>query len=139
MLSLSHAKAHAISISSTWGRIPDSNSLAARYSLHICQQPRAARAGPDSKDCQPINPPPVLQLMLTDSDTDLQAVVNELRSPFVVNCRLESATSPRRELSTITTCSYDGSCEIQRVLLGTSVASSFHTKDNPDSNPTSQP
>lgn len=31
------------------------------------------------------------------------------------------------------------SCEIQRVLLGTSVASSFHTKDDPDSDPMSQP
>ena len=107
-------------------------SAATRCILHLRQQPRAARAGPDGKDRRPIDPPPVLQLMMTDFNPDSQADVDELQSQFVVHCRLVSATSPRRDVSTLTSLGENGSREIQRLLLGTSVSSPFHTKDDPD-------
>ncbi|ETN39375.1 uncharacterized protein HMPREF1541_05598 [Cyphellophora europaea CBS 101466] len=105
---------------------------ATRFSLRIRQQPRAARAGPDGKDRRPIDPPPVLQLLMSNFDPQSQADLDELQSQFVVHCRLVSANPPRRDMSTLSSYSEDGSREIQRLLLGTSVASPFHTKDDPD-------
>ena len=108
--------------------------MSSRCSLHIRQQPRAARAGPDGKDRRPIDPPPVLQLLMTDFNPDSPADLEELQnSYYVVHCRLVSANSPRRDVSTLASTTEDGSKEIQRLLLGTAVASPQHTKDDPDS------
>jgi hypothetical protein len=111
---------------------PRLSSNALRCSLNIRQQPRAARAGPDGKDRRPIDPPPILQLMMAGFDPTSAADLEELQSQFVVHCRLVSANSPRRDVSTLAAFTEDGSREVQRLLLGTYVASPFHTKDDPD-------
>ena len=99
----------------------------------IRQQPRAARAGPDGKDRRPIDPPPVLQLVMSDFDQHSLDDVQELQSQFwVVHCRLISEHSPRRELSTLASTTEDGSKEIRRLLLGSTVASPLTTQDDPD-------
>ncbi len=104
-----------------------------RFSLHIRQQPRAARAGPDGKDRRPVDPPPVLQLLMTDFNMKDETEVEKLHSRYwVAHCRLVSASSPRHDISTLRSTGEDGSNETQRLLLGTSVASPFHTKDDPD-------
>lgn len=108
------------------------NPYASRCSLHIRQQPRAARAGPGGKDRRPVDPPPVLQLMINDFDPENEADVAEMRSQFVVHCKLVSATTPSRDLTIRTTVGEDGSRDLQRLLIGTDVASPFHTEDDPD-------
>lgn len=106
-----------------------------RCSLFIRQQPRAARAGPDGKDRRPIDPPPILQLLMEDFDPSPPADLAEMQSIFwVVHCKLVSAHPPRKDMSTLLLVSEDGSQEVQRLLLGTAVASPFHTKDDPDPN-----
>jgi len=80
-----------------------------------------------------IDPPPVLQLMINDFDHDSNSDQAELRSSFwVVHCRLISAHSPRKDLSTFSSISEDGIRETQRLLLGTTVASPFLCEDDPD-------
>ena len=97
------------------------------------QQPRAARAGPDGKDRRPIDPPPVLQLVMSDFKQHSLEDVQELQSQFwVVHCRLISEQSPRRDLSTLASTTEDGSQEIRRLLLGSTVASPLTTQDDPD-------
>lgn len=104
-----------------------------RCSLLLRQQPRAARAGPDGKDRRAIDPPPVLQLMMNDFDPNSPSDLAELRSSFwVVHCRLVSSQSPKKDLSTLSSVGEDGSREIQRLLLGTAVASPFFCNDDPD-------
>lgn len=110
-----------------------SNPNVPRCSLHIRQQPRAARAGPDGKDRRPIDPPPVVQLMMDDFDPSSAEDLQELQSQFwVVQCRLLSANSPRRDVSSLVSMSEDGSQERQNLLLGSSVASPTVTEDDPD-------
>jgi len=71
--------------------------------------------------------------MMTDFDPDLPSDVAELKKPFfVVHCRLISALSPRKDVSTLLKVSEDGSKETQRLLLGTSVSSPFVCMDDPD-------
>lgn len=130
----------AASSTSPWSRPgPDARSsgplrdpYADRISLYIRQQPRAARAGPDGKDRRPIDPPPVLQLMIKDFDATSEADIEQLHEQFVVHCKLVSANSPRRDVSTLASLAEDGSRDVQRLLLGMSAASPFHTKDDPD-------
>lgn len=121
---------------SAYSRAPSeisSNTFTSRCSLHIRQEPRAARAGPDGKDRRNIDPPPVLQLLLTDFDPNSPSDLSELKSNhYVVHCKLISAESPRRDVTTQTTLSEDGSRETSRLLLGTNVASPFFCADDPD-------
>jgi Velvet factor len=71
--------------------------------------------------------------MMTDFNIEDDDEVEELHSKFwVVYCRLVSVQSPRRDMSTLASTSEDGQKEIQRLLLGTAVASPFLTKDDPD-------
>ena len=68
-----------------------------------------------------------------DFDPENPADVAEIQnSYYVVHCRLVSAMSPHRDVSTLASTTEDGSNEIQRLLLGTAVASPHHTKDDPD-------
>ena len=113
------------------------NPYAARCSLHIRQQPRAARAGPDGKDRRPVDPPPIIQLLITDLDPQSAGDVEELHASFAVHCALISTSSPARDVSTTTVVGEDGSVEIQRLLLGNYVSSPFHTRDDP--NPETMP
>ncbi|KIW35391.1 uncharacterized protein PV07_02089 [Cladophialophora immunda] len=106
---------------------------ARRCHLHIRQQPRAARAGPDGKDRRAVDPPPVVQLLMDDFDPDNEVDVAELRSPFwVVHCRLVGAVAVNSDVSTQSYYTDEGQKEVQRLLLGTSVASPTHTADDPD-------
>lgn len=71
--------------------------------------------------------------MMTDFDPDSPADISELKSNhYVVHCKLISAESPRRDVTTHTTISEDGSRETSRLLLGTNVASPFFCADDPD-------
>lgn len=71
--------------------------------------------------------------MIDDFDTENDDDMNELRSSyFVVHCRLISATTPKKDLSTTQTLNEDGTVDIQRLLLGTTVASPFFCQDDPD-------
>ncbi|KAK5030284.1 hypothetical protein LTR13_008303 [Exophiala sideris] len=104
-----------------------------RCSLFIRQQPRAARAGPDGKDRRPIDPPPILQLLMDDFDPTDEEDVAEIKSPWwVVHCRLVGAESPELDVSTLHYFRDDGRKELQRLLLGTTVANPTPTQDDPD-------
>lgn len=71
--------------------------------------------------------------MMVDFDPSNPADLAELKSSFfVVHCRLVSAQSPRRDVSTLSTVSEDGSREIQRLLLGTAVSGPFFCQNDPD-------
>ncbi|KIX96948.1 uncharacterized protein Z520_07062 [Fonsecaea multimorphosa CBS 102226] len=113
--------------------ISPSFETAKRCHLHIRQQPRAARAGPDGKDRRAVDPPPVVQLLMDDFDPDNEADVAELKCPFwVVHCRLVGAVAVNSDVSTQSYYTDDGQKEVQRLLLGTTVASPTHTSDDPD-------
>jgi hypothetical protein len=68
-----------------------------------------------------------------DFDPDSPTDLSELKSNhYVVHCKLISADSPGRDVTTQTTVSEDGSRETSRLLLGTNVASPFFCADDPD-------
>ncbi|KIX05831.1 uncharacterized protein Z518_03804 [Rhinocladiella mackenziei CBS 650.93] len=115
----------------TLAKMPNPNSRRCR--LHIRQQPRAARAGPDGKDRRAIDPPPILQLLMNDFDPDSPDDVAEIQSQFwIVHCRLVAGHAPDVDVSTVHHTTEDGKKEVQRLLLGTWVASPTTTQDDPD-------
>lgn len=70
---------------------------------------------------------------MDDFDPDNPDDVAEIKSPFwVVHCRLVAARSPGTDMSTMTHQNESGEQELQRLLLGTSVASPTQTSDDPD-------
>ncbi|RVX72454.1 hypothetical protein B0A52_03642 [Exophiala mesophila] len=86
-----------------------------------------------------IDPPPILQLLMYDFDPESASDMAEITSQFwVVYCKLISAQSPDRDVSTVSQINEDGQKEVQRLLLGTSVSSPTITSDDPDP-PTFQP
>jgi hypothetical protein len=115
---------------------------AQRCRLYIRQQPRAARAGPDGKDRRTIDPPPILQLQITDFDAESAEDMEDLRSAhWVVHCRLVSPSSPRQEMSMLTPGSEDGqsSGPPQRLLLGNYVSGPTVCEDDPDPDTAPEP
>lgn len=111
-----------------------------RFQLHVRQQPRAARAGPDGKDRRTIDPPPVLQLMIEDFNPESLTDMEDLKNThFVVHCRLVSASSPRTDMSVVAGTGEDGQSAIQRLLLGTNVSNPFFCADDPDPNTMPEP
>jgi hypothetical protein len=72
-----------------------------RFSLHIRQQPIAARAcGAGDKDRRPIDPPPILQMLLTDFDPNSRDDRNLLENRrFTVGCFLYSTRNDPNPLS----------------------------------------
>ncbi|KAF3394164.1 Sexual development regulator velC [Penicillium rolfsii] len=68
-------------------RRPSSQS---RYHLHVRQHPIAARAcGAGDRDRRPVDPPPIVQILLTDFDADSQDDRDILQDPrFTVGCLL---------------------------------------------------
>jgi hypothetical protein len=115
---------------------------ARRCRLYIRQQPRAARAGPDGKDRRTIDPPPILQLQITDFDPGSAADMEDLRSAhWVVHCRLVSSSSPRQEMSMLTPSSEDGQSSgiPQRLLLGNYVSGPTICEDDPDPDTAPEP
>jgi hypothetical protein len=84
-------------------------------------------------DYRAIDPPPILQLMMNDFDPNSDADLAQIRSPYwVVYCRLLSANDSGFDLSTQPHLSEDGRKEVQRLLLGTTVASPTLAPDDPD-------
>ena len=112
----------------------DSSRTTGRYSLHIRQQPRAARAGPDGKDRRPIDPPVVLQLLMRDFDPSSREDVNDLQdSTWVVHCRLCLASSPSTDVSTVEERLVHGGSRIaRRQILGEYVSQAIFTPKDPD-------
>ncbi|CAP98467.1 Pc22g11790 [Penicillium rubens Wisconsin 54-1255] len=68
---------------------PRRPSTQSRYHLHIRQQPIAARAcGAGDRDRRPVDPPPIVQILLTDFDSNSQEDRDLLQDPrFTVGYR----------------------------------------------------
>lgn len=71
-------------------------SAQSRYHLHIRQQPIAARAcGAGDRDRRPVDPPPIVQILLTDFDSNSQEDRDLLQDPrFTVGCLLFPVSTP---------------------------------------------
>ncbi|KAA8648871.1 hypothetical protein EYZ11_006428 [Aspergillus tanneri] len=69
---------------------PRRPSTSSRYHLHIRQQPIAARAcGAGDRDRRPVDPPPIIQILLTDFDPNSDQDTDILQDPrFTVGCLL---------------------------------------------------
>lgn len=69
---------------------PRRTITSSRYHLSIRQQPIAARAcGAGDRDRRPVDPPPILQMLLTDFNPDSEEDKNILQDPrFTVGCLL---------------------------------------------------
>ncbi|KAF9890874.1 hypothetical protein FE257_005450 [Aspergillus nanangensis] len=69
---------------------PRRTSTSPRYHLHIRQQPIAARAcGAGDRDRRPIDPPPIVQMLLTDFEPNLEEDIDIMQDPrFTVGCLL---------------------------------------------------
>ncbi|KAJ5855960.1 Velvet factor [Penicillium soppii] len=80
---------------------PRRPSTQSRYHLHVRQQPVAARAcGAGDRDRRPVDPPPIVQILLTDFDPNSQEDRDLLQDPrFTVGCLLfpVSPSSPWAE------------------------------------------
>ncbi|CAG7927024.1 unnamed protein product [Penicillium olsonii] len=86
---------------------PRRPSTQSRYHLHVRQQPIAARAcGAGDRDRRPVDPPPIVQILLADFDPNSQEDRDLLQDPrFTVGCLLfpvssswpNSDTDPRRD------------------------------------------
>ncbi|KAJ5272782.1 hypothetical protein N7478_007907 [Penicillium angulare] len=73
---------------------PCRDSTQPRYHLHVRQQPVAARAcGAGDRDRRPVDPPPIVQILLTDFDSESQDDKDILQDPrFTVGCLLFPVT-----------------------------------------------
>jgi hypothetical protein len=114
------ANPHLVAAAPTAETSPD------RYRLIIRQQPVAARAcGQGERDRRTIDPPPILQLSLTDYDPDDPEDVAKLRWPVnIVHCALHSTQDTQSEdVSTIKDPNNSG--RQSRRLMGTLVANPF--------------
>lgn len=69
---------------------PARTPSASRYHLHIRQQPIAARAsGASDRDRRPVDPPPIIQLLVTDFNAGSDQDMEILKDPrFTVGCLL---------------------------------------------------
>lgn len=69
---------------------PRRKSTQSRYHLHVRQQPLAARAcGAGDRDRRPVDPPPIVQILLLDFDSESQDDRDILQDPrFTVGCLL---------------------------------------------------
>lgn len=75
---------------------PRRTSTSSRYHLSIRQQPIAARAcGAGDRDRRPVDPPPILQMLLTDFNPDSEEDKTILQDPrFTVGCLLYPVHNP---------------------------------------------
>ncbi|KAF4763729.1 hypothetical protein HAV15_001125 [Penicillium sp. str.  len=74
---------------------PRRPSTQSRYHLHIRQQPIAARAcGAGDRDRRPVDPPPIVQILLTDFDSNSQDDRDLLQDPrFTKHIRASAITT----------------------------------------------
>ncbi len=98
-----------------------------RYTLRMRQEPIAARAcGFGERDRRVIDPPPILQMDVTDSDASAAELSALLRTPYsVVHCTLWDPQNDRDDTAMPSTTDK----RQQRRLMGTLVASPFVGKD----------
>lgn len=136
-------------------RQPRRPSTQSRYHLHVRQQPEAARAcGAGDRDRRPVDPPPIVQILLTDFDPVSQEDRDILQDPrFTVGCLLfpVSSSSPRTQPTDADptrsqrSSTSEGSGGIARsddafsapLLSGKAFMSPFYVDEDPD--PTTSP
>ena len=63
--------------------------------IHIRQQPKAGRACTNSSDRRPIDPPPIVQLQISDFDPDSPYDMEDMRGrSVIIHCSLHVAAIP---------------------------------------------
>lgn len=122
---------------------PRRKSTSSRYHLHIRQQPLAARAcGAGDRDRRPVDPPPIVQILLSDFDPESQDDRDILQDPrFTVGCLLFPVTDPssppqdeqdpERETDGVARADDDFSTPL---LSGKAFMSPFYVDADPDPN-----
>lgn len=128
---------------------PRRPSIQSRYHLHVRQQPIAARAcGAGDRDRRPVDPPPIVQILLTNFDPNSQDDRDLLQDPrFTVGCLLfpvssawtePTETAPQRdrdrdpdEMDGIARADDDLSTPL---LSGKAFMSPFYVEADPDPN-----
>ena len=105
-----------------------------RYWLHVRQHPRAGRACANSRDRRPIDPPPIVQLLLSDFDPKSREDMDDMGNPsFIVHCSLRSASSPKTDLSVVMAPDeHTGEVRAEKQINGTIDASAFFCDEDPD-------
>ncbi len=120
--------------SSSTARHRPSAAKKQRYWLYIRQQPRAGRACSNGRDRRAIDPPPVLQLQISDFDPSSPDDIEDMQDQsFIVHCLLSSASSPRRDLSVLM-CQDDssGAIRAEKQINGNLDASPFFCDEDLD-------
>ncbi|KAJ5661746.1 uncharacterized protein N7477_009362 [Penicillium maclennaniae] len=122
---------------------PRRKSTQSRYHLHIRQQPLAARAcGAGDRDRRPVDPPPIVQILLSDFDPESQDDRDILQDPrFTVGCLLfpvsdssnptQDDQDPERESDGVARADDDFSTPL---LSGKAFMSPFYVEADPDPN-----
>lgn len=120
---------------------PRRSSVPNRYHLHIRQQPIAARAcSAGDRDRRPVDPPPILQILLTDFDSNSQFDREILQNPrLAVGCLL-FPVSDSDSWPTIPVQEADGTARADDtstpLLSGKAFMSPFYVDADPDPNST---
>ncbi|KAL2809687.1 velvet factor-domain-containing protein [Aspergillus granulosus] len=110
-------------------------SRSARYHLHIRQQPIAARAcGAGDRDRRPVDPPPIIQMLLTDFDPRSEEDKAVLQDPrFTVGCLLYPVHESRWRGPSNTGLDDSNSLGPSTPLLsGKAFVSPFYVDEEPD-------
>ncbi|KAG2414976.1 hypothetical protein HFD88_006165 [Aspergillus terreus] len=125
---------------------PRRTSTSPRYRLHIRQQPIAARAcGAGDRDRRPVDPPPIIQMLLTDFDPSLEEDMDILKDPrFTVGCLLfpvtpSSLRSPEGDHPSVRedrrgTHRSEAPGQTTPLLSGKAFVSPFYVEADPDPN-----
>ncbi|EAW10430.1 velvet factor family protein [Aspergillus clavatus NRRL 1] len=128
---------------------PRRASASSRYHLYIRQQPIAARAcGAGDRDRRPVDPPPIVQILLTDFNARSQVDLDILQDPrLTVGCLLlpvtghswpgspeADGTGPNREERSVTQRAEENAPGQSTPLLsGKAFVSPFYVDADPDS------
>jgi Velvet factor len=105
-----------------------------RFWLYIRQQPRAGRACSNGRDRRAIDPPPVVQLQITDFDPSSPDDMEDMQDQyFIVHCLLREAAPPGGDVSVIM-CEDDNSSasRAEKQINGSLDASPFYCEEDPD-------
>lgn len=110
-----------------------------RYWLFIRQQPRASRACSNSRDRRVVDPPPIVQLQISDFNPDSADDMEDMKNQsFVVHCLLRSPSPPYRDLSVMEIRDdSDGAIKLEKQINGNLVAGPFFCGEDPE--PTKAP
>ncbi|KAJ5090304.1 Velvet factor [Penicillium argentinense] len=123
---------------------PRRPSTHSRYHLHVRQQPIAARAcGAGDRDRRPVDPPPIVQILLTDFDAESQDDRDILEDPrFTVGCLLFPVSDSSPHIPTPEDLPPEGEDGVARaddtfstpLLSGKAFMSPFFVNADPDPN-----